>query len=216
MNRRMFLLQSRPVARGRALSLPGCSRDNPMPEFNQHRALSFSNEWIESTLVTAVRDMPVEDAIVVNLSTAACATGLEEITERFSPGNRRSSGIARSRAAKSAALLHLRQRTNLGGVALGWEWYGQRNPQFPRGTPLYISPQDDIGDVELDPMTAFGHRDFNFACEAALSAQAESLVHARRDGLRNPHRTPVSGSTYADPRHRSHAEISGEKCRHAL
>jgi hypothetical protein len=60
-------------------------------------------------------------------------------------------------SAESAALLRVRQRTNLGGVALGWEWYGHRNAQFPRGTPLYISLQDDIGDIELDPMAAFGH-----------------------------------------------------------
>src|SRR5438034_11500102 len=53
------------------------------------------------------------------------------------------------------ALLHVRQRTNIGGVALGWDWYGHRNPQFPRGTPLYISSQDEIGDVQLDPVSAF-------------------------------------------------------------
>ena len=56
-----------------------------MPESNQHRPLSFSNDWIESVLVGAVRDMPVEDAIVVNLSTtAARTTRPEEITEPFS------------------------------------------------------------------------------------------------------------------------------------
>src|SRR5437016_2099524 len=49
-----------------------CSSDlNRMSESNQRRPLSFSNDWIESVLVTAVREMPVEDAIVVNLSSTA-------------------------------------------------------------------------------------------------------------------------------------------------
>jgi len=44
--------------------------ENPMPDYNQSCSLSFSNDWIESLLVTAPRDLPVNDAIVVNLSTS--------------------------------------------------------------------------------------------------------------------------------------------------
>jgi hypothetical protein len=51
----------------------------------------------------------------------------------------------------------MRQRTNLGWVALGWEWYGKNHPQFSRSTPLYISSQDEIGEVRLDPLFAFTH-----------------------------------------------------------
>src|SRR5207302_3380853 len=58
-------------------------------------------------------------------------------------------------SGERVALLRVRQRMNIGGVALAWEWYGHRNAQFPRGTPLYISPQDEIGDVELDAAIAF-------------------------------------------------------------
>src|SRR5208282_1559775 len=39
-----------------------------IPKNNQRRSLSFSNDWIESLLVTAVREMPVEESILVNLS----------------------------------------------------------------------------------------------------------------------------------------------------
>src|SRR5262249_34910694 len=61
-------------------------------------------------------------------------------------------------SAGRAALLQVRRRTNIGGLALNWEWYGRRDPQFPRATPLYISPQDDVGDVELDPTSAFNQQ----------------------------------------------------------
>jgi len=156
MNRRTFFLQSGQLLAVAGLA-PSMFGENSMPELNQRRPLSFSNGWIESTLVTAVRDTPVEDAIVVNLSTTALhyrAGGDHGIILPWKSTILRNCTIE---SAESAALLHLRQRTNLGGVALGWEWYGHRNAQFPRGTPLYISPQDDIGDIELDPMAAFGH-----------------------------------------------------------
>jgi hypothetical protein len=156
MNRRTFLLQSGQLLAVAGLA-PSMFGENPMPELNQRRPLSFSNDWIESVLVTAVRDMLLQDAVVVNLSTAALhyrAGGDHGIILPWKSAVLRNCTIE---SAESAALLHLRQRTNLGGVALGWEWYGQRNTQFPRGTPLYISPQDDIGEIELDPMAAFGH-----------------------------------------------------------
>jgi hypothetical protein len=127
-----------------------------MPEDNQRRSLSFSNNWIESVLVSGVHEMPVEDAIVVNLSAAALhyAAGGDHGT--ILPW--RSTMLRRCtlKEGERAALIHMRQRTNLGGVALGWESYGHRNPQFPRGTPLYISTQDDIGEVELDPIAFNG------------------------------------------------------------
>jgi len=156
MNRRTFLSQSSQllVATGLAPRLFG---ENSMPEYNQRRPLSFSNDWIESVLVSAIRDMDVEDAIVVNLSTTALryrAGGEHGTIQPWKSSVLRHCTIEN---AESAALLHVRQRTNLGGVALGWEWYGHRNPQFPRGTPLYISSQDDIGSVELDPLAAFNH-----------------------------------------------------------
>jgi len=154
MNRRTFLSQSCQwfAVAGLAPSMFG---ENPMPELNQRRSLSFSNDWIESVLVSAVREMPLKDAIVVNLSTTALhyRAGTDQGT--VLPWKSATLRDCTIESAESAALLHVRQRTNLGGVALGWEWYGHRDEQFPRGTPLYISPQDEIGDIELDPVAAF-------------------------------------------------------------
>jgi hypothetical protein len=126
-----------------------------MGEYNQRRSLSFSNDWIEGVLVMSVHDLLVEDAIVVNLSSSAlghrCGSDQGTIPPWKSVILRRCT----LEHGDAVALLHIRQRMNVGGVALGWDWYGRRYPQFPRGTPLYISSQDDIGDVELDPVTTF-------------------------------------------------------------
>jgi hypothetical protein len=126
-----------------------------MPQYNQRRSLSFSNDWIESFLVSAVRQMPVEDAIVVNLSTTDLHYSGGGDHGTILPWKSAMLRHCTVENGEMAALLHVRQRTNLGGVALGWEWYGKRNPQFPGGTPLYISTQDEIGDVQLDPIAAF-------------------------------------------------------------
>jgi hypothetical protein len=154
MDRRTFLSHS-----GQLFALahvaPKMFAENHMPENNQRRSLSFSNDWIESLLVTAARDLPVEDAIVVNLSTTGLRYAAGKDHGTIAPWK---SSILRHctiESSERAALLRVRQRTNLGGVALGWEWFGQRFPQFPRGNPLYISSQDDIGDVVLDPLAAF-------------------------------------------------------------
>jgi len=128
-----------------------------MAESNQRRSLSFSNDWIESVLVSAVREMPVEDAIVVNLSTTALRYRAGGNQGTVLPWKSTMLRHCTIESAEAVVLLHVRQRTNLGGVALNWEWYGRRNAQFPRDIPLYISPQDDIGNVELDPVAAFNH-----------------------------------------------------------
>jgi hypothetical protein len=157
MNRRTFLSHSSSLllTAGRA---PKIFADNPMSESNQQRPLSFSIDWIEGVLASSAREMPVEDAIVVNLSTSALRYRVGGNHGTIHPWKSTILRHCTIESGERAALLHVRQRTNIGGVALGWEWYGHRNPQFSRATPLYISSQDDIGDVELDPISAFAHQ----------------------------------------------------------
>ena len=130
-----------------------------MPEYNQTRLLSFSNDWIESRIVTAARNLPVDDAIVVNLTAAPLLFISGQDHGNVPPWK---STLLRNCTVKSCdmlALLHVRQRTNLGGVAISWDWYGRRMPQFPRGTPLYISSQDDLGEIQFDPFASLAHAD---------------------------------------------------------
>ncbi len=156
MNRRAFLSHSSQLLAVAGLA-PRIFAKNRMPEYNQRRSLSFSNDWIEGLLVGAVREMPVEDAIVVNLSTTPVHYRAGGDHGTIIPWKSATLRHCTVESGETAALLHVRQRTNLGGVALGWDWYGHRNPQFPRGTPLYISSQDEIGDVQFDPLTTFTH-----------------------------------------------------------
>lgn len=154
MDRRSFLSQS-----GRLVVLarfaPKALANDAMPENNQSRRLSFSNAWIDSVFVAGARDLAVENAIVVNLSTTPLRYSAGENRGTILPFRSTMLRQCKLDQADSAAILEVKQRTNLGGVALGWEWYGQRNPQFPRGTPLYISSQDDLGEVQLDPVAEF-------------------------------------------------------------
>jgi hypothetical protein len=157
MNRRKFLSHS-----GRLLAVAGLApevfSETRMPEYNLRRSLSFSNDWIESVLVSSVREMPIEDAIVVNLSATALHYSGGADHGAIPPWKSTVLRHCTLGEGAMAALLHVRKRTNLGGVALDWEWYGHRIPQFPRGTPLYISAQDDIGEVEFDPMIVFAEQ----------------------------------------------------------
>jgi hypothetical protein len=130
-------------------------RANASPEYNQRRSLTFSNNWIDGTLIRAVKDFAVENEIVVNLSTSALYYNTQGTHGTIPPW--KSTILRRCTLEKGemAALVHVGKRLNLGGVALDWEWYGRRNSEFPRGVPLYISAQDDIGDVEFDPLAVF-------------------------------------------------------------
>lgn len=154
MNRRTFLSHSGQLCVAARLA-PTLFNGIAMAENNRSRPLSFSNDWIESVLITAVRELPVEDAIVVNLSTEPLrftAGGNQGIVAPWKSTALRHCVLS---SCDRVALLHVRQRTNLGAIALHWDWYGTRNPQYPRGTPLYISSQDDIAEVQLDPLVAF-------------------------------------------------------------
>jgi hypothetical protein len=153
-NRRTFLSHS-----GRLLVVAGFApttlAENHMSEANQQRPLAFSNDWIESLLASTVHEMLVQDAMVVNLSTTALRYRVGGDQGTIFPWKSSLLRHCTIESGERVVLLHVRRRTNIGGVALNWQWYGHRNSQFPRGTPLYISSQDEIGDVELDPIPTF-------------------------------------------------------------
>jgi len=154
MNRRRFLSHS-----SRLLLAAGVARTafgtSVTQDDNRRRTLSFSNEWIESVLVSNVRELPVDDAIVVNLSPNVLHYKGGENQGTIPSWKSTTLRGCTLVEGTMAALLHVRKRTNLGAVALGWDWYGRRNPQFSCTTTLYISSQDDIGDIEFDPLTTF-------------------------------------------------------------
>ncbi len=156
MDRRIFLSHSGWLLLLAQLA-PRMFAENPMPGNNQHRNLSFSNDWITSALVTGAAEVPVEESIAVNLSSTPLQYTAGQDRGFIAPWKSTMLRHCKLERVEGVALLHVRRRTDLGGVALTWDWYGQRNSQFPRGTPLYISSQDDLGEVQLDPFATFAH-----------------------------------------------------------
>src|SRR2546422_11299743 len=124
MDRRTFLSHSGRMLLAAGLA-PWMFAENRMSESNQRRPLSFSNDWIESVLVRAVREMPVEDAIVVNLSTTAMHYRVGGDHGAILPWKSTILRHCTIESGERVALLHVRQRTNIVGVALGWDWYGR-------------------------------------------------------------------------------------------
>lgn len=115
------------------------------------QVLSFSDDAIEARVGEGLRDVTVDDGIVVNLSPEPLITGgdVPGIVPPWKSTCLRGGVI---RQAGRAAVLRIRKATNLGSVTFrGWDWLGNRVRSFPRDTPLYISSQDTIGQVRLDP-----------------------------------------------------------------
>ncbi len=118
---------------------------------NATRNLAFADEFIVATLVENAVDYDVDDAVVVNLSPSVMITGDEHpaIVPAWKSSWLKGGKI---KSAERAALIKVVKPTNLGGCMFrGWDWLGNRIRSFPRDTPLYISAQDEIGKVSLDP-----------------------------------------------------------------
>ncbi len=125
---------------------------------NRVRDLSFADAFISARLVENVRDFAVDDAVVVNISASPMVTGDDHpaIVSAWK-STWLKGGVIRS--ADRVALIKVTRPTNLGGCMFrGWEWLGDRIRSFPRDTPLFISPQDTIGEVVTDPFVFTNER----------------------------------------------------------
>lgn len=122
------------------------------------RDLSFADDFIEAKVGENLADLYVDDAIVINLSTEPMITG-GDVPAIVPPWKSTWLKGGRILSADRAAIIRIRKKTNLGGVGLrGWEWLGDRIRTFPRDTPLYISPQDSVGKVKVDPFVFTNER----------------------------------------------------------
>lgn len=118
---------------------------------SEPHTLSFSNELIRAQTVTSVRDYAVEGAVVVNLSSSPIETG-GVVPGIVPPWRSTFLADAKILAAERVAIVSVPTPANLGGLPLfGWRWYGDLNKKFGRNLPLYVSPQESVGRVEVDP-----------------------------------------------------------------
>lgn len=129
-----------------------------MVDKNRTRDLAFADGHLRALLIENVNDCLVS-GIVVNLDPAPI---LVEGTPPSVIRPWRSAMVreARVRSAQRIAVLGVERTEGLGGVPLrGWSWFGDIYAGFPRQTPLYMSPIDDIGRVHADPYCFTGERD---------------------------------------------------------
>jgi hypothetical protein len=126
-----------------------------MAEANETRKLSFSNSWIDCTLVESVQGLSIQDAIVVNLSSQPATYRAGEFCGTILPFQSRQLKECSITAAERLGVLALRTTENLGGLALIWDWFGDRYSGFNREAPLYISPQEEVAEIHFNPAELF-------------------------------------------------------------
>ncbi|MCY1326612.1 hypothetical protein [Sinorhizobium sp. GL28] len=121
-----------------------------MTQENRTRPLSFNGTFVKAHMVYDARNYTTT-GVVTNLSDEPMYIAGEPIG--VIPPWRSvilKDGIITS--GKCASVVHVPNDINLGGVVLdGWKWLGETVPEFPRRTPLYISPKDVVARVELNP-----------------------------------------------------------------
>jgi hypothetical protein len=137
---------------------------------NGLKELNFSGPHIGARFVSNARDYYVDARSVVvnpNRTDVVLDAQRANIIPAFSSVILRDIEVA---SAQSMVVLELREMTNLGDIVLenGWALYGSLLPDtapspdpalakpYPRNTPLYRSPQDEIGLVTFDPGTLPG------------------------------------------------------------
>jgi hypothetical protein len=143
-----------------------------MESLNCIRELNFSGPHIGARFVSRLRDRYVGARSVVvnpNRSDVLISSPGVNVIPPFSSVILRDVYIA---SAESVIELELREMTNLGDIVFepGWALYGTLIPDapldpdpaaplpFPRNTPLWRSPQDEIGCVTFDPGTLPGQK----------------------------------------------------------
>lgn len=135
-------------------------------------ALSFAGPNIEATLVPAGSTHRIEAAsILVNLSPRPLR--IDQESPPIRPWRSTTLSRAEVRSDGPVAVLRVKEVDNIGRLTLNREWrpLGQTlpdNSEFPRDTPLWISPQDEIGAVDVDRR--------HFTGEIAVPEQPEPFL----------------------------------------
>jgi hypothetical protein len=126
------------------------------------KQLSFSNQYLDARWITDADRLEVDArTIVVNISTRPIvysAGGTDGFLLPF-----KSTILQRAvlRSVESAILIKQMRTTNIGGSILGegWRHLHDLDPSFSRSTPLWLSSQDDVGHVDLDPRVMVNQAD---------------------------------------------------------
>src|ERR1700761_7696367 len=123
---------------------------------NTVKHLNFSGPRISAMFVSNLQDYYIaERAIVVNPNRTDITLDAQ-VTNIIPPFSSLILQNTRIASGESAVVLQPTSARSPGGIVLeaGWAPYGALLPpgnSFPQDTPLWRSPQDDIGTITLDP-----------------------------------------------------------------
>lgn len=121
-----------------------------MMQTNRTRPLAFDGTFVNAHMVYEARDYRTT-GVVTNLSDKPMVIAGTPISV-VPPWRSTVLSEAVIISAACASVVHVPDDVNLGGVTLdGWKWLGETVPEFPRKTPLYISPKDVVTSVTLNP-----------------------------------------------------------------
>ena len=129
-----------------------------MTGYDNIQKLNFASDYIDASIIRGVENYVVDDAIAVNLSAEPMLIGWDvpSVLPRWKAAVLKGGRIIKG---SQVGLFRIRRKTNLGGVVFqDWDWLGNRISSFPRDAPLYISPQDSIGDIDVDPFVFTNER----------------------------------------------------------
>ncbi len=127
-----------------------------MTQSNRRRTLAFDGRFVRAELIEDARDATVR-GVVTNLSNEPMILGgdVPGVIPPWKSTILHDGVIAR---AERVSVVDVPTAENLGGVVFdGWDWFGDRMAEFPRTTPLYISPKDVAGTVEINPWRFANH-----------------------------------------------------------
>jgi hypothetical protein len=127
-----------------------------MADNTKPRILSFSSPWLSTVLVASAPNVAIDNAIVMNLSTRPANYEAGLYRGSIAPFHSKSLRECMVIDAEQVLVCEPQQRENLGGLLREWTWYGEKDSNFDRRTPLYVSPQEEIGEVEFNPGEIFG------------------------------------------------------------
>ncbi|GAA6614886.1 hypothetical protein [Scytonema sp. NUACC26] len=121
-------------------------------EVNKIKRLNFSGAYIDAKYVENVENYPIQNRTIV-INPQASDAHLSEVPASIIPAF--SSTILKDiiiQKAESLLLLEIVETNNIGKIISEKDWNLLGNlDNFPKDVPLWRSPKDEAGIVELDP-----------------------------------------------------------------
>jgi hypothetical protein len=173
-----------------------------MSAYNEVKQLGFSGPHVEGKFVQKVKDYPIQGRTIVINSHTSEAYGGETPRTRIPAFSSTILINTQIEHAVSLILLEVKETTNIGNIILepGWDLYGRiigsvpghSSPPaipFPPDTPLWRSPQEEVGHIEFDPSVVLGQTTVpqeikRFSIKVNLwfaPAQTNCFIHNKHD-----------------------------------